>query len=67
MANEARNPAPYKFRWTAVVAYQDHTGYDDDFHHVDEIEDLQSLIEGGPDFNDIEHILITYNFGDNNG
>lgn len=44
-------------RWKARVKYVDGTF---DTFFIDELEELQDLIEGGPDFRLINKIIITY-------
>ena len=47
-------------RWTATISY-----YNDrvDILQIDELEDLQDIVEAGPDFSFIKHIKIEYNYG----
>lgn len=45
-------------RWHAVVFYRSESGLVDVHHALDEIEDLHSLIERGPNWDCIERIEI---------
>lgn len=47
-------------RWTATVTY--HTGQVNIFQ-IDELEDLQDIVENGPDFSYLKKITVTYNYG----
>lgn len=46
-------------RWMAEVFYN--TSRPPDIHKFEEIEDLDELIERGPDWNEIDQIVITLN------
>lgn len=50
-------------RWKAVVNYRSNTGIIDVHHDIEEIEDLQDIVERGPDWNTIRDITITLNEG----
>ncbi len=45
-------------RWVAVVFYRSNAGIVDVEYGIEEIEDLQHLVEAGPDWNTIDHIEI---------
>ena len=48
-------------RWTAKIAYQvDATATEIVYHHMDELEELQDLVEKGPDFGAIKSFEISY-------
>ena len=49
------------FRWIAVVRYRAEAGPIEVDHHFEEFEELQQLIERGPDWNTIETIVIRLN------
>ena len=46
-------------RWKAVIHYRSEIGPIDVEHGIEEIEDLQEIVERGPDWNAIDHIVIT--------
>jgi hypothetical protein len=46
-------------RWKAIIYYRSENGLIDVEHGVEEIEDLQDIVERGPDWNAIERIEIT--------
>lgn len=46
-------------RWKAVVTFRSANGPLPVEHHIDEIEELQHIVERGPDWNTIERIVIT--------
>jgi hypothetical protein len=46
-------------RWHAVVGYKTETGVVDVHHDIDELEEIQMLVERGPDWNTITEITIT--------
>lgn len=48
-------------RWLVKISYIN--GYKPDVFEVDEIEELQEVVEGGPDFALIEKIEVFYNLG----
>lgn len=48
-------------RWLAKVYYID--GRSTDAFEIDELEELQDIVEGGPDFGLIQKIEIFYNLG----
>jgi hypothetical protein len=48
-------------RWTVVVTYCSESGPIEVDHHFEEFEELQRLIERGPDWNTIESIVIKLN------
>jgi len=54
---------PDKLRWLVIIEYTDRA----DFGKVmiDELEELQEIIEAGPDFNVIKQINIFYALGNN--
>jgi hypothetical protein len=49
------------FRWLAVVTYRAEVGPVEVDHHLEELEELQDLIERGPDWNTIISIVVTLN------
>lgn len=49
------------FRWIAVVTYRAEAGPIEVDHHFEELEELQGIIERGPDWNTIETIVIRLN------
>lgn len=51
-------------RWIAVATYRTDQGIKPEVWFVDEIEELQQKIEGGPNWGGLEHIIIHYNLGD---
>jgi hypothetical protein len=48
-------------RWIAVVTYRSESGPIEVDHHFEELEELQRLIERGPDWNTIVSIVVTLN------
>jgi hypothetical protein len=48
-------------RWLAVVTYRGEAGPIEVDHHFEELEELQALIERGPDWNTIISIVVTLN------
>jgi hypothetical protein len=52
---------PDHFRWIAVVTYRAEAGPIEIDHHFEELEELHSLIERGPDWNTIETIVVRLN------
>lgn len=46
-------------RWKAVIHYRSEMGLIDVEHGIEEIEDLHDIVERGPDWNAINHIVIT--------
>ena len=46
-------------RWIAVVTYRAEAGPIEVDHHFEELEDLERLIERGPDWNTIVSIVVT--------
>ena len=49
-----------KRRWQIIIEYDDRKEYGN--VEIDELEELQEIIEAGPDFNVIKEIHIFYNF-----
>ena len=52
---------PEHLRWIAVVTYRGEAGPIEVDHHFEELEELQVLIERGPDWNTIETIVVQLN------
>ncbi len=52
---------PNDFRWVATVTYRSKKGPIDVDHCFEELADLHSLIERGPDWNTIEEIFVRLN------
>jgi hypothetical protein len=50
-------PVPMK-RWLATVHYKSEVGNVPVEHDIEELEELQELVEAGPDWNTIEKIEI---------
>ena len=48
-------------RWTAEIFYSHRASR---IFEMEELEELQTIVEYGPDFNLIEKIVITYNLGE---
>lgn len=48
-------------RWKAVILYNLGNAVVAKQHYFDELEELQDIVEGGPDFTTIDEIKITYN------
>jgi hypothetical protein len=48
-------------RWLAVVTYRAEAGPIEVDHHFEELEELHTLIERGPDWNTIVSIVVTLN------
>jgi hypothetical protein len=46
-------------RWHAVVGYKTDGGVVDVHHDIDELEEIQMLVERGPDWNTVTEITIT--------
>ena len=46
-------------RWIADITYRSESGPVDVRHHMEELEDLQNIVERGPDWHCIEDIRIT--------
>lgn len=46
-------------RWTAQISYR--SGHPINVAQIEEIEELQDIVERGPDWNDLVKIVITYN------
>jgi hypothetical protein len=46
-------------RWKATIYYRSGFGLIDVEHGIEEIEDLQDIVERGPDWNAIDKIVIT--------
>lgn len=46
-------------RWKAVIEYRTENGMVDVDHAIEEIEELQDLVERGPDWNTIVQITVT--------
>jgi hypothetical protein len=46
-------------RWHAIVGYKTDSGVVDVHHDIDELEEIQMLVERGPDWNTITEIVIT--------
>ena len=53
--------APEHFRWVAVVIYRAEAGPIEIDHHFEELEELQGIVERGPDWNTIETIVVRLN------
>jgi hypothetical protein len=49
------------FRWLAVVTYRAEAGPIEVDHCFEELEELQGIIERGPDWNTIVSIVVTLN------
>jgi hypothetical protein len=52
---------PEHLRWIAVVTYRSESGPIEVDHHFEELEELHTLIERGPDWNTIVSIVVTLN------
>lgn len=52
---------PVDARWKATATYRSECGLVDVVHYIEEIEDLQDLIERGPDWNTLINIEIVLN------
>jgi hypothetical protein len=50
-------------RWHAVVGYKTDSGVVEVHHDIDELEEIQMLVERGPDWNTITEITITWRSG----
>jgi hypothetical protein len=48
-------------RWLAVVTYRSESGPIEVDHHFEELEELDTIIERGPDWNTIVSIVVTLN------
>ena len=48
-------------RWNVDVTYASDAGDVDVRHHIEELEDLQRLVEAGPDWHCIKDIRIVLN------
>jgi hypothetical protein len=48
-------------RWIAIVTYRSDGGPIEVDHHFEELDELQALIERGPDWNTIETIVVRLN------
>ncbi len=57
LSNESRSTP----RWTAVVWYHTEQGLLSVVHDFMELEDLQNLMERGPDWHSLKKIEITHN------
>ena len=57
-------PNTEPFRWQAVIQYRTENGPVDVPHELHELEELQQLVEAGPDFGAIANIEIKYLLGD---
>ena len=53
--------APEHLRWIAVVTYRSESGPIEVDHHFEELEELHTLVERGPDWNTIVSIVVTLN------
>lgn len=51
---------PEMKRWTVTVFLRGAKGPICDVHHIEELEELQAIIEGGPDWRAIDKIEIRY-------
>lgn len=51
---------PSHARWTADIFYLPTTGFAADRHRLEELEELQHIVERGPDWNCIERIVVTF-------
>ena len=47
-------------RWSVTVSYHNDRV---DYYQVEELEELQDIIESGPDFSYLKKIEVKYNFG----
>jgi hypothetical protein len=45
-------------RWHATIYYRTDDGFTDVEHDIEEIEELQDLVEHGPDWNCIDKIVV---------
>jgi hypothetical protein len=48
-------------RWVAILTYRAEAGPIEIDHHFEKLEELQRLIERGPDWNTIETIVVRLN------
>lgn len=48
-------------RWLAIVTYRGEAGPIEVDHHFEELEELHTIIERGPDWNTIVSIVVTLN------
>ena len=46
-------------RWLAIVTYRGEAGPIEVDHHFEELEELHTIIERGPDWNTIVSIVVT--------
>lgn len=46
-------------RWKATIFYRSDVGAVDIEHGIEELEELQDLVERGPDWNTIDRIVVT--------
>jgi hypothetical protein len=53
--------APEDLRWLAVITYRSPNGPIDVDHHFEEMGELHSIVERGPDWNEIERIEVRLN------
>lgn len=59
MATKKTDELPNK-RWSVVIKY--HTSNERiDYFQIEELEELQDIVEAGPDFSYIKEIKIKYN------
>lgn len=58
-ADTINRPEAMTARWKAVVYYRTFKGLLDIEHPLEELDELQDLVERGPDWNCIDHITIT--------
>ena len=49
------------FRWTATITYRSKRGDIVVDHHFEELDELQNIVERGPDWNSIVSINIVLN------
>lgn len=52
-------------RWKAIIEYSDDTGSQAIEHYFEEISDLHTVIEHGPDWNSLIRCTVTLNRPDN--
>lgn len=58
--NHARSGDP-DARWKAIITYKRKKGAEKRTFLFEEIEDLHAIVEGGPDWNAIEKIVVKLN------
>lgn len=59
MTVELDKPHAETARWKAVIYYRTDNGSVDVEHGIEELEELQDIVERGPDWNTVERIVVT--------